>query len=391
MRSVFALLVIPCLILAGCREEINMIPVEIDALRASSLYHLDSVYNFLSTVTDKHKEIAENFQKRANDVLKSDSVRAIYLLKRAASLYPTEENYQLLGGLLKATGKYKEAADVYSFLMKRKYDHKITSDTGIFIFSKPSPDTWYNYISTEIASSKFADPFLFYDAKENGIDIQYLRKKLEEDRHLGLDRSSAEYKNILVSFWTEDEITRYRTSKEAFEVFLRSAKDTLKTFSIPAAKVADFDFDKYVDFQLEALSLTDFNRHFLEESAKEDYYGQFNLGHAFNTPDGLHAVTYALDNSASGCIKELRNIKHKLVIYDRKGNPQESLVIASQNADTLVTCDINFPRIEIKYYLRKWKEPVTEGQIENEILGETYLMTEKYEYRDGSFILTKEL
>jgi hypothetical protein len=361
-------LILPLVIilsLSACKEKINNIQVEVASLSASCVYNEDSVFAFLNG-SELNKKIAEGYEERSKQLEEEDLSRSIYLQKRSVALYPKYEGYQRLGTLLKRDKKYNEASQVYGLLVGKIYTRSGEAGHWNFVFKTPDFDDYYNHFASRLRAFG-AEPGIIYFAREDSLDLQKIRERLLDDTEFGFDKNSESFKNLLVNFWTEEEVEAYKKSGEAFTNFLRSAKDTSRDFSIKEPEVANFQYMITYDGPQE-IGYSDFNQYFLEERQKnKEFYADFNIKRSFAITDDTYAVVYALDSSMNGCSKELRNITHRLVIYNSKGEAIDSKTIARQGPHDMILAEVKYPAMKLSYYKRYWKLPYEQGQMENEL------------------------
>src|SRR4051812_1180173 len=101
--------------------QVETVIVELPALRSSTIYNDDSVYTYMKTFGDAHRQAAETYLKKGLELAGSNAKRAIYNIKRAITLYPTQAAYQQLGKLFSAERQYGEARRTYGMLAMKGY------------------------------------------------------------------------------------------------------------------------------------------------------------------------------------------------------------------------------------------------------------------------------
>lgn len=356
------------IILLSCQQKIDKEIVELPALRASSIYNQDSVSRYIGGHNDNHKIVAESYFNKGKEIKATDSKKAAYFFKRAITLYPTLEAYKELGQSLLSAGFYKDAAQLYSFLL---YPYKYNGDTAIYIFQAPDFDIFYGEILSQYLANSYIDIETIWIARDDaGIKSSELKDKFLSNEFVHFDTASIEYKNILLKFLTEEEIESYKSSESTFKNLLSSIKDTSAIFEINEKQVQQFTYNMmdYWDGPT-GVDLSDLYIYFLKEKQEnpKDHYFQYNLTHFIKENDSVLTVIYSVDNSEEACPIEMRNIYHHLVTYTNKGKIIDSKVVANQSGPELSTLKFEADHFTIKNYKRHWKKEYDNKDFDNEI------------------------
>lgn len=381
------LLIIVAVFISGCTQETKRITVEFPTVRASELYNADTISKFVVNLSDQQKEIANNFLSRSIENKEADPEKSIYFLKRSLTLFPNLDGYRLLGELLIDNKRFTEANDLYYFLTNPLY-----RGPKEFVFDKPNQEDYYNYILSYIIKYKSLDSYHIGEISDNGGDIQRIRQRLMKEDRLKMDTSSYAFKNIIAQFWTEKEIESFINSPQNFKGFLSSFSDTVSEFEITDHTVSNFKYS-YESFYNEGIELSDFYRYFLEEASKDqNFYRMYNANHRFTPSYGYTAVVYAVDSSQEGCTKEMRELYHKLVIYDNNGKISDALIVAKQNRHEVQSVRFlnSGSTIEITRMTRSWKNPYRSDDPDNELVAMEFAGKFIYTIKKGKIELSEE-
>jgi hypothetical protein len=383
MKAILYTLIVSFVFFA-CTEEKERVLVEVPALKASDMYRSSEVREYIVKYADQHHEIASSYKEKATAIKDKDLKKAIYFLKRSITLEPTQESYKELIQLLSQDKNYSEALDAYSvFVEEAYYDNANKEWTHEYIFSKPDEVTVTDYIIMSILANNSIDYYTLSLAGE-GVDKQKIRERLLADERFKYDTSTIDYKNIMVQFWTEEEIDAYKKSLVNLNALLNSVSDTLSVFEIDQKNVSKFNYDdfngmNYSEDDDGSIVLTDMVVYYLKEKQDNpNEWIQYNINHSFHPHDSLKALVYAVDTSATACPMEMREIYHRLIVYDAKGKIVSDKIIACQSGENLQTVSYNKDHFEITEYKRNWKKPYKKHDFDNEIIKTDLLAKKSY-------------
>ncbi len=371
MKKSVSLFFLLTLVLSSCgSKEVVTEIVDVPALRASSVYDDDSVWQYLETYKEKYKELSESYYKKSVEIQDKDSDKAIYFCKRAITLHPTLELYNALGTLLVKAKQYDEAHELYQFIVDKHY--LSSTQDNIYVFSEPSEDMRYESIALNFLRFGYVYGYDVYQYREAGLDVKKLGNRLLRDDRLKIDTTLEQYKNFKILFMTEEEIEEYKYSEQVFNGFLESITDTSSTFEINAKQVQTFKYSsrEYADEMYEDNSdARVFYLNFLQEK-KENPNGwyDYNYNHIYAVYPNINAIVYAIDTSATACPIEMRHIYHRLVLYNEKGEVLDHKIIAYQSGEDLATAIVNQGDIAVKFYKRKWRNPYNKKDFDNDLL-----------------------
>ena len=154
---------------------------------------------------------------------------------------------------------------------------------------------------------------------------------------------------------------------------LNSVHDTSTVFEINQKNVNRFNYDNfngmnYSEMDEGGIVLNDMVVYYLKEKMdKPDAWLQYNINHCFQPQPTLKAIVYAVDTSVIACPIEMREIYHRLVIYNVEGKMLSDKVIACQSGDVLQTVVFNKDHFEISEYTRRWRKPYNKRDFDNDI------------------------
>jgi len=366
----------------SCTEEKERVLVEVPALKASEMYASSDVREYIMKYGNQYHEIASSYKDKYAAIKDKDLKKAIYFLKRSITLEPTRESYTELIQLLSDTKNYSEALDAYSVLIEEAYFEDANKGwTHEYVFAKPDENTVTDYIIMSVLANNSIDYYTLSIAGE-GVDKQKVRARLLADERFEYDTSSIDYKNIMVQFWTEEEIDAYKKSLVNLNALLNSVSDTSSVFEINQKNVSKFNYENFNGMNYSeddggSIVLTDMVVYYLKEKQDDpDKWIQYNINHSFRPHESLRALVYSVDTSATACPIDMREVYHRLVIYDADGKIISDKIIACQSGENLQTVSYTTDHFEITEYKRIWKKPYKKYDFDNEI-SKTDLLSKK--------------
>ena len=368
------------MIVSACSEDQEQILVEVPALHASEIYHNDDVKKYILKYGKEHHDIAASYLNKAHAVKDKNLKKAIYFLKRSITLEPTAESYTELAQLLSEDKNYSEAYDAYDVLARKIYLDM--SGRSEYVFSKPDDNIIIEYIIMSILAHNGIDN---YSLSEAGVDKQKIRARLISDERFNYDTSNVDHKNIMIQFWTEEEVENYRKSLDNLNALLKSVADTASVFEINQKNVSQFKYDDFnginysEEFDDDGIDLRRMAVYYLKEKQDDpEAWLHYNINHSLRAHGQLNVLVYAIDTSATACPIEMREIYHRLVIYDGDGKIVSDKIIAFQSGENLQTVSFNKDHFEISTYKRSWKKPYQKRDFDNEIVNTELLSKKSY-------------
>ena len=149
---------------------------DIIPIRASLIYNADSVGNYIKTVGDKYKSIADNYLTKANEQEEINIKKAIWNLKRAITIHPNLDSYKKLGQLLLKDKQFNEAVNLFEFISWKKSEKVDENWVDYYVFEAPSEETFLNLM----VSSFLAYNSLPYDVFDMASDLNFSLPKLKD-------------------------------------------------------------------------------------------------------------------------------------------------------------------------------------------------------------------
>jgi len=354
-------------------EKVEQVLVEVPALRESEMYDPSDVKKYILEFGDQHHDIALSYINKAHDIKDKNTDKSIFFLKRAITLEPTEELYKELIQTLSDNKDYVQELKALSVLIDEAYYKKDGNLVMEYVFSPPSIDLLSEFIITGIIVNNDIDYYALSILAEHGIDKQKIKDRLLADKRFELDTADIVYKNIMIQFWTDEEVANYKKSLVNLDALFSSVIDTASTFEINQKNVNRFNYENfngmnYAEDDDGKIVLTDMFVYYLKEKQDDpDKWLQYNINHRFEPQDSLKALVYAVDTSATACPIEMRNIYHHLVIYGPDGRIISDKIVACQSGEKLETVSFHKDHFEITEYKRSWKKPYDKYDFDNEI------------------------
>lgn len=343
---------------------------DIIPIRASLIYDFDTVVNYIKTVGDKYKSIADNYLTKANEQEEINIKKAIWNLKRAITIYPNLDSYKKLGQLLLKDKQFNEAVNLFEFISWKKSEKVDNNWVDYYVFEAPSEETFLNLMISSFLAYNSLPYDVFDMASELNFSLPKLKDQFFENPLVVCDKESLTYKTLQLYFLTDEERESYGTNAENFTAMLKRINNTPQ-FQVDLNSVSDFDYANFngMNFDYETPSLVHVENMFLKES--RDHKGEFsnyNFLNAFKLNDSITVLHYAIDSSETACPKDMRHIYHVLATYDNAVNIIDYKIVASQSAE--ITGEFSFDNgtVVCKEYKRNWKEKYNKTEFDNELL-----------------------
>jgi hypothetical protein len=362
------------IVFASCSHKVETVYHDVEAMRASSIYRTDSVSEYLNTFQELNKKLADSYFEKAEKEKETNAPKAVYFYKRAITLYPSLSSYKALAEVLFKLQRYNELRNLYSFLnssiSQQMPDGNYSSE---YIFGKPDEDLLYEYLFSNILLSRTLWGEDIYTAREEGYNLENIKKRLVSDKRLPMDTSSFEFKNIMIQFLDYEEIESEAKKPSTFSGFLASIKDTASVFEITDKNVQRFN---YTDFnginEYDGFQQRDFSSIYVyylkEKQDNKDSWIKYNFNYCPKLSPLFHAVVYAVDTSEDACPREMRHVYHRLVTYDPTGQIIDSKVVAWQSGEELVSMKMDHTKFWITEYNRTWKKPYKKTDFDNDVV-----------------------
>lgn len=380
-----SLFIILSLVLFACEIKQETVYRDVPVLQASSIYQGDSVYFYAQKYGDANKELAQSYLKRSKEAENSDLAMAVYYCKRAITLYPVQEYYKDLAGLLEKTGNYRELFRSYIPLVEKAYVKDSAHSGGEYVYAlgDPDEDTYLEFMVASMRANNRLYSETVYSAREQGLNVEKLKERFFSDKRLKIDMTTPEAKNMMLLFLTDEELTAYNKLESTFKDMLASIKDVAPVFEIDKDNVHDFRYNEFngMDESEEMDGPTTsylFVNYLKEKREHPDEWFRYNYNHVVDISDSVKAVIYAIDTSENACPVEMRHIYHRLVTYNTKAEIISSQIVALQSAGQLMTLSYNMSRFTVTEYKRNWKKPYEKRDFDNYITGTEKLKESSY-------------
>ncbi|MDF2456157.1 MAG: hypothetical protein K0R51_2150 [Cytophagaceae bacterium] len=366
-NNTFFIVAVSLLIFSCSSEEVITEIVSVPAIRASYIYHADSVLLYLEQNKDNYNDLSNAYLLKAAEIENQDLDKAIYYCKRAITIHPTLELYTALGDLLIKAKHYEDAYELYSFITQKRYRPSIGSSN--YIFSAPSENLLYQSIVIHHLKYGYFDSYDIHHYKELGFDIKQLEDRLLHDQRLTIDTTPSSLNVFKLLFMTDEEIEEYKNSEEVYKDFLASIPDTSSVFEINSKQVSQFKYGREYEEMDAPPAQNSFYANFLQEiKDTNSVWYEYNYNHIYPLYNNITVIVYAIDTSEAGCPKDMRHIYHRLVLYNNKGEIINHKVIAFQSGDDLATATVNQEDISVKFFKRKWRNPYNKKDFDNDLI-----------------------
>ncbi|HTA82067.1 MAG TPA: hypothetical protein VK783_03990 [Bacteroidia bacterium] len=364
----------------ACKPKTENVIVNIVPLRESSLYNAVDVYNFMSTYKDTNEQLAMEYYKK----YVAGMPEATYYLKRSLSLYPDYNHYRELGDQLCKEKKYVEMNELYRMLVfplsafsNKAFDRKYV----LCPYAKPGMNLIVDYVISNILTSNTvwnsrAEESALTDSI--GLKMNDIKNQVLNDPRIKLTAPTADNKNILWTFLTNDEKLAYFTNASLNDSISSHIDDTNTTFEIDKNNVSQFYYTYGTAGQFgrvyeQTEGIHDKFDHLVQEDNENsklslnNRYHDINYERNFSLNDSVEILIYAIDTSAIACPKDMRHIYHRLVTYYNKGGIITTMVIAAQSGEELSTVKFNHNTFTITYYKRYWEKPYKQDDFDNHL------------------------
>ena len=372
--------------LVACRQEPETEYTDISALRASAIYIPDSVYMYTKENGSNNLELANSYLEKSQAAEKDNFPMAIYYCKRAITLNPVMENYKKLALLLEKAGNYEELCRVYNLMVSESAVSDLGVYKSIYLFDRPDEDLVAESMIAELRAYGNISSNSIYNAQNLDISLSDLKKKIFSDERVKIDMSTLAAKDMLLMFMSPAELEAFNKLPGTFRDFLASIKDASPVFEIDKNSVRRFQYDDFTGRNEEydgdgPVKTTSYvYRSFLKEFRENpNSWVAFNYNHLLTINDSVTGVVYAIDSSVTACPIEMRQIYHRLVIYDPKADIITSRIVAIQSGELLKTVRFDFNKFTITEYKRSWKKPYEATDFDNFITGTEKVKETSYE------------
>ncbi len=347
--------------LAACKTEVNTVYVDVPTLAKSDLYRIDTVLTFLEAYGEKNASIAKYYFDRAQDEKDNNVEMAIYSLKRSISLQPSLAAYRKLAELLLKNKQYNELTELDALLVSRTYKDQR------YLFNAPQVEEWTNYFKSQILAYGYISNDYIYEAREFGLDMPMIRKRVLSDADLALDTASLQYKTLWLQMDESENLKELATLPSMRTAFYQSAEDSSKEFSIDEKSVATFKYAQGEgDYFVSDLSMV--FQYMLPEAENKEYLGlDFNIKHAYSPSEGLKVVVCALDTSELACPRDMRQVYHRLMVFNNEHKLVDHRIIAKQCGEELSMATVNGIDIYVSNFKRTWEKPYDSKNFDNTI------------------------
>jgi hypothetical protein len=367
--------------------------IELPALRASSIYRLDSVEFYINQYGTQHQAIAAEYFKKGEALADKNPQKATWNMKRAITLHPQLSYYKKLGEHLMKSRDYQGAQYLYNFLVSKSGNYNENGEyETYYLFEKPSEDEYYNWMLSGILADNHYSSYVVYQAYTDGINLVGLKNRLLKDERFKYNPADEAFKNFMFAFLSEEEQQNYCHDPANFQAFITRIPDSSNVFSIDQRTVSNFDYSRfYYEGEGEDNPLTYVESNFLKERKDEpEMWLTYNCTHRMKISNDVQAIIYAVDTSALACPREMRHIYHKLATYNNAGEVLDTKVVAWQAGNTMASMTYDNGKVTVNQFNRSWNKPYDKEDFDNELVktepaGETtYMITSDGKITEGS-------
>lgn len=392
MKTLYQLTFTCCLLvlLLSCAQQPVTIVKTVPSLRPSSIYNRDSVNWYLERHGNFHKEMAASYITKAKEAEPDNIRKAIYFTKRAITVQPDKQYYLYLLSLLDKAEQYEELSTVYELLTFRQYNR--STKIYQYLFDRPEEDVLYEFLAFTLTNgNSYMAGGILDNAQEVGISMEKLKKRLLADKRVNIRPGSDNFNNLLLLFMTDAEMEAYQNSPANFRNFIASIKDSSQVFEIDEKEAKAF-FYRQEEWDVE-MDFKHFFRTYLAETKETpDKWVNFQAKHRLRLNDGVQAVVYAVDTSATACPEEMRHIYHRLVTYNNNGDIIQSEVVAVQAGEQLSLMSFAGNAFTVTDFRRDWKNPYQKSNFDNYVVKKERVGERNYQIRgDGKIFLQEPL
>jgi len=381
MKKLFIFLSI--VLFASCSNNETINYIEVETLSASNIYVADSVYNYQNMHGDKNKDVANAYKKKSEEAEKNNIEKSVYFAKRAVTLNPSLENYLFLADKLEKKDDYNELSTLYYFLTEKNKKINNSNDYDFF-FEKPGEELIYKSLVAQLNAYNIFNPDAIYYAEELGINKNNLKKRLQNDPKVKMNKNSSEFQFALIQFVNYEEIAQYVKQQDVFHDFLVSIPENKMDIIVDENKITEFNYNNIYEDYMYTYPSAVYQHYLPEKGTNPGNWYSFNFISKFYIAPTIVVLEYAIDTSAIACPKEIRHIYHKLVTYDTKSvKTIDSKLFAYQSGEELATAVLKGSSYTVTYYKRKFKKQYSKNDFDNELIG-----TEKI--GEKSFLITSE-
>lgn len=341
---------------------------ELPAMRQSETAWGYDVHNFLSRYGNQGKAVANDYFKQAKPLIKSQPEKAIWYMKRAITICPQESYYKELSTLLLDLKRYDEAFKYLGVLVEKVH----VNDESVHVFDKPDMDTYHQYLIAGILANPGYVPFnLLSSTREDGIDLEKLRSRLEADERFPYKKGSEQYKEFSTWFVDTEDLKTYADNPDNFNQFFSELPSISSQFAIDKNNISQFNYSDYRGDDI-VPPVQQLKRSFLPEVKKGiNEYPNFNLLGGIRINEQVVMIIYKVDSSASTCPVAMRHIYYNVATYQNNGTLIDFQTVAWQSGETMATADISSQRIATYAYKRRWKKEYNMFDFDNDLLSTT--------------------
>ncbi len=339
----------------------------LDILQVEMIENSDKPNNYFLLC----KEKSEKLLHRSDSISSFDLDKAIYLAKRAITIYPLQNYYIRLAELAKKKANYSIVTNCYRLIIKQEIS---------LWTEKYSDNLTYEYYKYGLLSNSLYDELDYLLYKDStGI----LEKFLKDDDILKDEKTSKNVKNLISLKQIESDTVK---CFEGLLTFIKDSSQNIQTNQTSICKFSyDRDYDEGPNYDLNYIGLyqkffankkTDFNKKYCE----------YNFSNKLKINDSVIAITYKVDTSTTACPSSFRHIFHYLATFTKTGKLIQYQNIGYQDGTKLATYSLDKSSIEIMYYTRNWRNPYKNDDFDNLILNTTVEKSKKLKINSNGTI-----
>jgi hypothetical protein len=397
MKIVSGLIVSGAMMIAACSSnQIQKVEVEVPALRVSSITNDDSVLLFIQSTGDQNKNLADQYAKKSRSFEQEFIDKAIWNAKRAITLHPTKERYELAASLMLKAKKFNDAVDILGFLIFPSINGKNAAgeNENQYLFEKPGSGNYRDFIIASLESqSGYFDNYCMYLSKSQGIDMHDLKSSILKNNQFPLKEGTPAYDNFMLNFLSDAEIESFGKDVRNFDKFISRIPDLQEGFELTKNDLPKFDYRNYNGTAYEdGYTLVALEACFLAENKNDSrHWIRYNTIAKKQLNQKVGLVLYSVDTSANACPMSMRHVYYQLVTYSPLGEIIDSKIVAWQSGVALATARFNGTEITIQEYKRTWKNGYNKYDFDNDLLNTEWSGESKIQVNGDGKILPVDL
>ncbi len=384
MKSIFV--IVAALALSGllaCKPQEKPVEFALDnaqTMKVTNIFNKDSVEVFYNLTGETNLELAEQYTRKAEEIIGADQKKALYYFKRAITLLPVGNIYARYGNALFEKGNYQEARNPFTML--------------IVLNPAQTKEQYLKIIKNELLSSgQYVSYALLENYKKQNYDVSALTSEVLEDEKIKTSLSVAQVRDFNLTIrnvWEMPPSDEDEENREGapFSEYVKQFEPVTLPFNASKKELQRFVYDHSFEGEFEDYDASqDFTRFAENHLFKTKYYCNTDFQYLVKEGNGLVVLLHAADSSAEAVPGDFRCIYHRLLVFSTSGNLLDSKIIGIHSGETLVTYSINQElNINTESFSRKWKKPFVRHEIDNEILSTEKISEMKYKITESGKI-----